>query len=196
MTQISTTPIIKAIHFAAHKHRQQRRKDPDQTPYINHPIELLKLLANDVGIVDPVVLVGAILHDTVEDTATTLTEIDAIFGSEVATVVSQLTDDKSLPQATRKQLQIDHAAQLSDRAKLVKLADKIANVRDIASAPPPDWPLARCLAYCDWGKRVVDQLRGIYPYLESLFDQAYGQAYNQLTNRPADESVKGSPSGR
>ena len=191
MTQISAAPIIKAIHFAAHKHRQQRRKDPDQTPYINHPIELLNLLANDVGIVDPVVLVGAILHDTVEDTATTLVEIDTVFGSEVAAVVSELTDDKSLPQATRKQLQIDHAAHVSDRAKLVKLADKIANLRDIAIAPPPDWPLARCLAYCDWGKQVIDQLRGIHPQLESLFDQAYAQAYDQLTNHQADASVQG-----
>lgn len=168
--------VVAALHFAARKHRQQRRKDPDHTPYINHPIELLNILANEAKIDDPVVLVGALLHDTVEDTQTTLEEIAHLFGDDVATVVEHLTDDKSLPKTTRKQLQVEHVAHVNDRAKLVKLADKIANIRDIAIAPPPDWPLERRREYCDWGKRVVDQIRGTHEVLESLFDQAYATA--------------------
>lgn len=168
--------VIAALHFAARKHRQQRRKDPDHTPYINHPIELLNILANEAHIDDPVVLVGALLHDTVEDTPTTLEEIARVFGDDVASVVEQLTDDKSLPKATRKQRQVEHVAHVSDRAKLVKLADKIANVRDLAIAPPPDWSLERRREYCNWGKRVVDQIRGTHDVLEALFDQAYTAA--------------------
>lgn len=168
--------VIAALHFAARKHRQQRRKDPDRTPYINHPIELLNILANEAKIDDAVVLVSALLHDTVEDTETTLAELAELFGEEVAQVVDQLTDDKSLPKAKRKQLQVEHVAHVSDRAKLVKLADKIANVRDIAIAPPPDWSLERRREYCDWGKRVVDQIRGTHQVLETLFDNAYTAA--------------------
>lgn len=171
--------LVWAIHFAAKKHRQQRRKDPENSPYINHPIELLKILAIDADVEDPVVLVSALLHDTVEDTDTTLDEIRQTFGAEVAEVVEQLTDDKSLPKATRKNLQVEHAAEMSDRAKLVKLADKIANVRDVAVAPPPDWSMQRRLEYCNWGKRVVDQMRGTHPKLEALFDATYSQASAQ-----------------
>jgi guanosine-3',5'-bis(diphosphate) 3'-pyrophosphohydrolase len=168
--------VTAALQFAARKHRQQRRKDADQTPYINHPIALLNILVNEAQISDGVVLISALLHDTVEDTDTTLTEIADQFGEAVATVVDQVTDDKSLPKATRKQLQVEHAATISDRAKLVKLADKIANIRDIAISPPPDWSLARQREYCDWGKRVVDQIRGTHTELEALFDAAYAAA--------------------
>jgi len=181
MLHVETPPqalsaVIAALHFSARKHRQQRRKDPDHTPYINHPIELLNILANEANINDPVILVGALLHDTVEDTETTLAEITHLFGEAVATIVEELTDDKSLPKATRKQLQVEHFAHVSDCAKLVKLADKIANVRDMAIAPPADWSLERRREYCDWGKRVVDQIRGTHDVLESLFDQAYAAA--------------------
>ncbi len=176
MSYLSLNEVTAALQFAARKHRQQRRKDAERTPYINHPIALLNILVNEAQISDAVVLIGALLHDTVEDTDTSLTEIAALFGEEVAAVVDQLTDDKSLPKATRKQLQVEHAATISDRAKLVKLADKIANVRDIAMSPPPDWSPTRQQEYCDWGKRVVDQMRGTHTILETLFDEAYTAA--------------------
>jgi len=176
MSHPDLNEVTAALQFAARKHRQQRRKDAEQTPYINHPIALLNILVNEAHISDAVVLISALLHDTVEDTDTTRAEIAAQFGEAVATVVDQVTDDKSLPKATRKQLQVEHAATVSDRAKLVKLADKIANLRDIANSPPPDWSLARQQEYCDWGKRVVDQMRGTHPGLEALFDAAYDAA--------------------
>jgi guanosine-3',5'-bis(diphosphate) 3'-pyrophosphohydrolase len=176
MTESIVPQMIAAMHFAAQKHRQQRRKGAEQIPYINHPIELLDILANRADITDPIVLLAALLHDTVEDTDATLIELEAHFGAEVAQVVAELTDDKSLPKAIRKQLQVEHAPHMSDRAKLIKLADKISNVRDIAHSPPADWSRQRRWEYCEWGKRVVDQMRGTHAGLEALFDEVYTEA--------------------
>lgn len=168
--------LLKALAFSADKHRDQRRKDQSATPYINHPIGLVSILCHEGGIYDPEVLMGALLHDTVEDTDTQFSDIEGLFGPGVEHIVRQVTDDKSLPSAVRKQQQIDHAAQATDQAKLVKLADKIHNLRDLVKSPPPSWPLERRREYCLWSKQVVDQLRGVHPPLEALFDQAYAQA--------------------
>ena len=165
--------VIRAISFAADKHRNQRRKDIEASPYINHPIALANILANEAGIEDEKVLVAAILHDTIEDTETTAQELADLFGDDVTAIVLEVTDDKSLPKVERKRLQIEHAPTISRRAKLVKLADKIANLRDIAASPPADWPLKRQQEYFDWAKAVVDGLRGIHPTLERIFDEAY-----------------------
>lgn len=165
--------FIRALDFAAKKHRTQRRKDSDQTPYINHPIAVARILRVEASVSDEVVLVAALLHDTVEDTRTTFEEIEQQFGKPVSEVVAEVTDDKSLPKAERKQRQIDHAAGLSDRAKLVKLADKTANLRDVVASPPEGWSAARIDDYIEWGKAVVDQIRGTHAKLESLFDQVY-----------------------
>lgn len=165
-------PLLAAIAFAAHKHRNQRRKDQAGTPYINHPIALAHLLANEAGITDEGVLMAAILHDTIEDTETTGQELRDAFGPAVASIVMELSDDKSLPRFERKRLQIEHAAHLSDAARLVKLADKICNLRDIAHTPPADWPLTRRREYFDWARAVVEGLRGTHSGLEQLFDAA------------------------
>jgi GTP diphosphokinase / guanosine-3',5'-bis(diphosphate) 3'-diphosphatase len=165
--------LVRAIAFAADKHRNQRRKDHEASPYINHPIALANVLANEAGIEDERVLVAAVLHDTIEDTDTTGQELRQLFGKDVTDIVMEVTDDKALPKAERKRLQIEHAAHISHAAKLVKLADKICNLRDIAMSPPADWPLQRKLEYFDWAKSVVDALGGVHPRLEALFDEAY-----------------------
>lgn len=165
--------LIAAIAFAAEKHRNQRRKDADASPYINHPIALANLLANEAGIDDLRVLLAAVLHDTIEDTETTVLGLARNFGQDVANIVLEVTDDKALPKAERKRLQVEHAAAISRRAKLVKLADKICNLRDIASLPPAGWSVERKREYFDWAKAVVDGLRGVHPGLEHLFDEAY-----------------------
>jgi guanosine-3',5'-bis(diphosphate) 3'-pyrophosphohydrolase len=168
-------PVFEALQFAAHKHRDQRRKDPEASPYINHPIALANILWVGGGIDDPAVICAALLHDTVEDTETTEDELIERFGPRIAAIVMEVTDDKSLEKAERKQLQVDHAPHLTREAKLVKLADKIANVRDVGSSPPEDWPLERRREYFDWAKRVVDGLRGVHPRLEAAFDEAYAK---------------------
>lgn len=172
-SKVLSANFLRSLSFAAHKHRNQRRKDSAQTPYINHPIALVNILLIEVGITDEVVLIAALLHDTVEDTNTTFEEIEQHFGQVVRDVVAEVTDDKSLPKAVRKQNQIDHAPGLSDRAKLVKLADKISNIRDTASSPPEGWSQDRIDEYLEWGKAVIAPIRGIHPQLEHLFDQAY-----------------------
>ena len=166
--------LLKALAFAAHKHRDQRRKDREASPYINHPIALADVLVNEGGVSDVEVLCAALLHDTVEDTATTHEELVDAFGARVARIVAEVTDDKTLSKSERKRLQVEHATRLSPEAKLVKLADKICNLRDVAERPPASWDLARRREYFDWAKRVVDGLRGAHPRLEAAFDAAYG----------------------
>jgi GTP diphosphokinase / guanosine-3',5'-bis(diphosphate) 3'-diphosphatase len=167
--------LIRAISFAADRHRNQRRKDSETTPYINHPIALANVLANEGGIEDKTVLVAALLHDTVEDTETSPAELTDLFGQEVAEIVAEVTDDKSLPKAERKRLQIEHSPHMSERARLVKLADKICNLRDIAANPPATWTVERKREYFDWANAVVDGLRGVHPVLEDVFDRAYAE---------------------
>ena len=167
--------LLRALSFAARQHSPQRRKDPEQSPYINHPIELSACLANEGGVAELPVLAAALLHDTVEDTGATLQQLTDLFGAQISAIVGEVTDDRSLSRAERKQRQVEHAPHLSREARLVKLADKICNLRDVAKKPPPDWELSRRQEYFDWAKRVVDGLRGVNARLEAAFDQAYAQ---------------------
>ncbi len=167
--------LFDALAFAAHKHRNQRRKDVEASPYINHPIALARVLAVEGGVGDADVLIAAILHDTVEDTRTTPAELKRRFGPKIAAIVMEVTDDKRLRKYVRKRLQIEHAPHLSKAAKLVKLADKICNLRDVADSPPKTWRIARRRTYFDWAKSVVDGLRGAHPRLERAFDKAHSR---------------------
>jgi guanosine-3',5'-bis(diphosphate) 3'-pyrophosphohydrolase len=167
--------LFEALAFAAHKHRAQRRKDVEASPYINHPIALARTLAVEGGVSDLKTLIAAVLHDTVEDTDTTFEEIGAMFGAKVADIVREVTDDKSLPKAERKRLQIEHAPHLSRRAALVKLADKTSNLRDVAASPPHGWPLERKREYFDWAKAVIDGLPPVNKRLRAAFDEAYSR---------------------
>ena len=171
-TQMET--VLQAAAFAAEKHRSQRRKDVEASPYINHPIQVAHILVQ-ADIEDPVVLAAALLHDTIEDTQTTHDEIEIVFGHEIANIVAECSDDKQLSKLERKQAQIDHAASISFKAKLVKLADKIANVSDINGAPPAGWSLERKREYYDWAKKVVDRMRGTHAVLEARFDAEYAK---------------------
>jgi guanosine-3',5'-bis(diphosphate) 3'-pyrophosphohydrolase len=165
--------ILKALAFAAHKHKDQRRKDVEASPYINHPIALADVLCNEVGITDVEVLCSALLHDTVEDTDTTPEELETEFGSTIRQIVMDVTDDNQQPWLERKELQVQHAARACDKAKLVKLADKICNLRDIVTNPPAKWSPERKQNYYEWANRVIDQIRGTHSGLEQLFDKAY-----------------------
>lgn len=167
--------ILRALEFAAHKHRDQRRKDVHASPYINHPIALANILVNEADIHDPEVICAALLHDTIEDTETTAAELEAEFGTVVRDIVLEVTDDKLLPKVERKRLQVEHAGHASAKAKLVKLADKISNLRDIASSPPASWSLVRQQEYFEWARAVIAGVRGANAKLEAAFDEAYAR---------------------
>jgi len=166
-----TANLLKAIEFASRKHSTQRRKDEEASPYINHPIAVAHVLAEVGGVTDLMTLMAAVLHDTIEDTKTTPEELEAQFGRTVRKVVEEMTDDKELEKAERKQLQIDHAPHLSARAKAIKLADKIANVQDVTDAPPANWNLARRIEYLNWTEKVVAGCRGTNGPLEKFYDE-------------------------
>lgn len=172
--------LLSAATFAARKHSTQRRKDVEASPYINHPLALADMLANMGGVTDTEVLCAALLHDTIEDTETSAEELHAAFGPAIAGIVMEVTDDKSLPKQRRKDLQVEHAQHISKKAKLVKLADKICNVRDIAASPPSDWSVDRKREYFEWARRVVDGLRGGNAALEAAFDDAYHRGLKTL----------------
>ena len=165
--------FLEVLAFSAHKHRRHRRKDRHGSAYINHPIALARVLRNEGRVADLQTLCAAILHDTIEDTETTRAELARRFGRAIAGIVWEVTDDKRLHKRTRKRLQVEHAPRLSRRAKLVKLADKICNLRDLRASPPVGWSLRRKREYFQWAKRVVDGLRGVNPALERAFDRAY-----------------------
>jgi guanosine-3',5'-bis(diphosphate) 3'-pyrophosphohydrolase len=167
--------LLRSLAFAARKHRHQRRKDARGLPYINHPIALANVLYSEGGVSDIHVLCAAILHDTLEDTSATPADLAEHFGERIRDIVIEVTDDKRLSRRERKRLQIEHAARLSPAAKLVKLADKICNLRDVLASPPVGWSWTRKREYFEWAKRVVDELRGANNALEAAFDHVYSQ---------------------
>jgi guanosine-3',5'-bis(diphosphate) 3'-pyrophosphohydrolase len=172
--------LLEAASFAAVRHTGHHRKGNDQAPYINHPLEVANLLANVGGVGDIDVLIAAILHDTVEDVGVTREEIADRFGQRVAGIVTEVTDDKSLPKAERKRKQVEHAPHLSTEAKLVKLGDKISNIRDVTNNPPDGWDTQRRKEYVEWGESVVSGLRGVNAGLENEFDRTVERARKEL----------------
>ncbi len=164
--------ITEAYHFAAAKHVGQRRKGEAAEPYMNHLTEVAELVARATAGADIDAIVAAVLHDTVEDTETSLAEIADRFGSRVAGLVAEVTDDETLPKAECKRLQIERTAHASPGAKIIKLADKTSNLRALAVSPPKGWPAARRAEYLAWAIEVVAGCRGTSPWLEGQFDAA------------------------
>ena len=172
--------IFRALKFSADQHRSQRRKGEHAPPYINHPIEVAEILCRVGHVYDRDILIGAILHDTVEDTGATSEQIEEMFGPKVRSYVMEVTDDKSLPKQERKQKQVEHAPHLSVGAKQIKLSDKTSNIKEIMNDPPADWSIERKKEYLDWGERVVAGLRGVNKNLEENFDKVLQQAREKL----------------
>ena len=175
--------LIEAAMFAAEKHRDCRRKDVEATPYINHPIKVASLLAGVGKIHDVEMLQAALLHDTVEDTPTEPEEIEERFGRAVRDLVMEMTDDKKIDKLDRKRIQIEKAPKLSARAKVIKVADKTANLSDILDSPPVGWPMQRLQEYVRWSATVVEGCRGHNEKLEALYDAT--AARTGFTTRPA-----------
>ena len=175
--------VLKAAYTAARWHAKQRRKGSAGEPYINHLLEVAALLDEATGGNDPNLVVAALLHDAMEDQGISRAKIAEQFGEDVASLVEEVTDDKSLPQAVRKRLQVEQAPKKSPRAKILKLADKISNVTAIGDDPPPDWSVERQRQYVQWGHDVVAGLRGVSPELEEKFDKAVEKAKGQIAAR-------------
>lgn len=188
MFKKDTIKIINAISFAAERHRNQRRKGEGRAPYINHPVQVSQILS-DCGEDDVDLLIAALLHDVIEDTTKNTTEIKSLsntildyFGQTVLNTVLEVSDDKSLPVEERKRLQVLHTPRLSERARKLKIADKISNLKDIQNDPPENWTNKRKLAYLAWAKDVVEGARGLNPKLDHLFDEVYANVRNHLQN--------------
>ena len=175
--------LMEATMFAADKHCNQKRKDALGTPYINHPIMVANLMANIGGITDIEALQAALLHDTVEDTPTEPDEIEERFGYAVRSLVMEVTDDKNLEPQERKRLQIEHAPHLSPRAKVIKLADKTANLSDLVASPPVGWPLVRQQQYLSWSNDVVGGCRGVNHFLEKMYQAKATEASMTLRSK-------------
>lgn len=171
--------LAKAIVFAAQCHAGQYRKD-GKTPYINHPLEVMNLVVSNVENASTEMLIAAVLHDVVEDTNVTSAEIKHMFGAQVAQIVAEVTDDKTLSKEERKRIQLAEVHTLSDEGKLLRLCDKICNVYDILYAPPGDWDMIRRMDYIQWSKAVVDKIRGIHKVLEVRFDELYAAGMKLL----------------
>ncbi|MFG1374605.1 HD domain-containing protein [Xanthobacter oligotrophicus] len=177
--------VVRALAFATLRHTDQRRKGRRAQPYVNHLAEVALLVSEATGGQDAALVAAALLHDVVEDQDVTAAEIEATFGAEVAGLVMEVTDDKALEATERKRLQVAHAPHLSARAKVLKLADKTANLRSLAEDPPQDWSQARARAYVEWSRAVVEGLAGACPALEGAFDQAAEEAIAAIDTRAA-----------
>ena len=177
---MSHTLILKAAHFSAQKHSTQRRKDENESPYINHPISVALAIAQIGGVDDPEILAAALLHDTLEDTETTPEELEDEFGKKVCEYVLDVTDDKTLPKDERKRRQIEHAKKISNGAALIKLGDKISNVTDVINNPPEDWDNNRRKEYLDWAEKVIENCPKVNDKMENKFQEIIKQGREAL----------------
>jgi (p)ppGpp synthase/HD superfamily hydrolase len=164
--------VLRAADTAARWHVHQRRKGAAQEPYINHLLEVATLVAEATGGQDLDLIIAALLHDAIEDCEVPRELIAKMFGTEVADLVTEVTDDKSLPKQHRKELQAQTAHKKSPGAKVLKVADKTSNLRALATSPAPDWSVRRRIEYIAWARQVVAGLRGTNDILEKQFDAA------------------------
>ncbi len=183
--------FARALDFAARKHVHQRRKGELAEPYVNHLADVARLLAEATKGEDITVVIAGLLHDTIEDTETTFAELAKEFGPEVAELVAEVTDDTSLPRAERKRLQVEQAPRKSQRARMIKLADKTSNLHSMITSPPKDWSLERRRDYIDWAEKVAAGCRGVNAYLEQEFDRA--RRRSKAAVKPARSQRAGQP---
>ncbi len=176
----NTTLFIEALHFAAEKHKYQKRKGTNPPPYINHPIKVVRTLWEEGQVRDHEVLVVALLHDTIEDTETLPEELTQRFGQRVCNAVLEVTNDWRIPREQLKQKQIDDAPFKSVVAKQVKLADLICNIRDIQDDPPYRWTKTRRMGYLLWAEEVAAGLKGCNPHLDTYFAQYLKRAKDSI----------------
>lgn len=173
--------VLRAANLAARWHAAQKRKGAAAEPYINHLLEVAGLVADATDGADAELVAAALLHDSIEDCEVPQTVLNDHFGSRVASLVIEMTDDKTLDKAVRKRKQIETASTKSHDAKILKMADKISNLRAVADSPSPDWSVTRRLDYIAWSKEVVTNLGLDHPTLTEQFERAVLKASQAAT---------------
>jgi (p)ppGpp synthase/HD superfamily hydrolase len=163
----SAAVVFEALDFAARRHSAQRRKGPGGAPYVNHLIEVVRLLAVVAGVQDAEVLAAGALHDVLEDTATTREELLELFGERVCNLVQSLTDDRTLPRERRRAIVLQHLPLAEEVVRLVKLADLTSNIAEL----PSDWDGERQRTYLDWSARAAALCFGQSKELDSLYQR-------------------------
>ena len=185
ITASEVDQICAAVLFAADKHRLQTRKNKEKTPYISHPIGVAYNVMSFGEVRDSAIIIGALLHDTVEDTQTTFEELKEKFGDTVTGYIKEVTDDKSLGRQERKRLQVINAPHKSKGATMIKLADKLYNVNDLISSTPADWSQSRVDNYLQWAQSVVDRLPRVNPKMSEAVDTAINSYWEKQENKKA-----------
>lgn len=177
--------LLLAVNYAAEKHQNQRRKNSEKTPYINHPLRVAQYIAEG-GENEIEIWIAAILHDTVEDTDATLEEIEKLFSSRISKLVAEVTDNKSLPKVEREKLQVSHAAEISKEAKLIKMADKLHNLTSFLYVPPAGWSAKEIQGYFVWSKAVMDNCKNVNEYLENKLNYLFNEGKFSLNGDEYD----------
>jgi GTP diphosphokinase / guanosine-3',5'-bis(diphosphate) 3'-diphosphatase len=172
--------ILAAANFAAKAHAGQKRKGAAGEPYINHLLEVAELVARSGSESDVDLIMACFLHDVVEDTPITQQDLAQIFNDDVASLVMEATDDKTLSKDERKARQVHTAPYKSVRAQALKLADKISNLRALLTSPPLHWTPERKRQYFEWAKAVVSGFTSPNQYLLDEFNKTY-QRISEIT---------------
>ncbi|MFZ9848658.1 MAG: HD domain-containing protein [Flavobacteriales bacterium] len=161
--------LFKALNYSAEQHKAQRRKGMESVPYINHPIKVTNIITQFIPDASDDLICAAILHDVVEDTDATIDDIKNKFGDAIASIVQEVTDDKSISKAESRRKQIENAPKLSYNAKIIRVCDKISNVRDICGENIPDWDYKTKIEYLNWAEQVVYALDKFHEELQFAF---------------------------
>jgi len=172
--------VSEAAELAAHRHNGMARKGRGNEPYINHLAEVANLLATASDGEDADLVAAGWLHDTIEDTETTREELAQRCGVRVAGLVTEVTDDMSLPKSERRRLQVVEASQKSPGAKLIKIADKVSNIRARIFPHASREQCNELAEYVAWAEQVVNGCRGVNAVLDTLFDEAVANARSTL----------------
>jgi guanosine-3',5'-bis(diphosphate) 3'-pyrophosphohydrolase len=172
--------VSEAAELAAHRHNGMARKGRGGEPYINHLAEVANLLAAATDGADAELVAAGWLHDSIEDTETTREELAERFSERVASLVVECTDDMSLPKAERRRLQVVDASHKSPSAKLIKIADKISNIRARILPNPSAEERDDLVGYTNWAEQVVAGCRGDNARLDKTFDDAVAKARSML----------------
>ena len=172
--------VSEAADFAARRHSGQQRKGRGSEPYVNHLAEVAKLLSIAADGTDAELVAAGWLHDTIEDTATTREELAQKFGDRVAALVVEVTDDMTLPKQERRRKQIVDASRKSPGAKLIKIADKISNIRARILPQPNQDERDDLIDYVNWAEKVVAGCRGVNAVLDRKFDETVTLARSTL----------------